>query len=95
MIAGLQATSQWYADAIDLMGKCFGDPSALIQGHMQRLIDIKPVASATNVRELRRMFDCIQVHMRGLEALDFGEESYEAMLYPVLLHTLPRELVLN
>ncbi|KAL1427917.1 hypothetical protein MTO96_003075 [Rhipicephalus appendiculatus] len=29
------------------------------------------------------------------EALGVGEESYEAMLYPVLLRALPRELVLN
>ncbi|KAH7942842.1 hypothetical protein HPB52_001913 [Rhipicephalus sanguineus] len=28
-------------------------------------------------------------------ALGVGEESYEAMLYPVLLRALPRELVLN
>ncbi|KAH6927684.1 hypothetical protein HPB50_007048 [Hyalomma asiaticum] len=62
---------------------------------MQGLIDISPVSSEKNVRDLRRMLDSVQVHMRGLKALGVGEESYEAILHPVLLRPLPRELVLG
>ncbi|KAH6938874.1 hypothetical protein HPB50_014108 [Hyalomma asiaticum] len=59
------------------------------------LIDLKPVTSARNVRELRRLFDDLQVHMRGLKALGVGEDSYNTMLYPVLLRALPQEMILN
>ncbi|KAH6924478.1 hypothetical protein HPB50_018883 [Hyalomma asiaticum] len=75
--SGLQATSQCYGDAIDILQKSFGDSSALIQDHMQGLIDISPVSSEKNVRDLRRMLDSVQVHMRDLKALGVGEESYE------------------
>ncbi|KAH6947372.1 hypothetical protein HPB50_018527 [Hyalomma asiaticum] len=58
-IAGLQATSQCYEDAIDILQKRFGDSSALIQDHMQGLIDINPVSSEKNVHDLRRMLDSV------------------------------------
>ncbi|KAH6944256.1 hypothetical protein HPB50_002386 [Hyalomma asiaticum] len=63
----------------------FGNPTALIQDHMQGLIDLKPVTSPRNVRELRRLYDDLQVHIRGLNALGVGEDSYNTMLYPMLL----------
>ncbi|KAH6943497.1 hypothetical protein HPB50_022149 [Hyalomma asiaticum] len=50
---------------------------ALIQD--QGLIDLKPATSATNVRELRRFFDDLRGHMRGLKALGIGEDSYNTM----------------
>ncbi|KAH6924445.1 hypothetical protein HPB50_017621 [Hyalomma asiaticum] len=74
-----------YGDAIDILQKSFGDSSALIQDHMQGLIDISPVSSEKNVRDLRRMLDSVQVHMRDLNALGVGEESYER---PPLRHLL-------
>ncbi|KAH6931412.1 hypothetical protein HPB50_024380 [Hyalomma asiaticum] len=94
-IAGLQATAECYADAIEILAQRFGNPTALIPHHMQGLIDLKPVTSARNVRELRRLFDDLQVHMRGLKALGVGEDSYKTMLYPLLLRALPQEMVLN
>ncbi|KAH6925638.1 hypothetical protein HPB50_008086 [Hyalomma asiaticum] len=94
-IAGLQATAECYADAIEILAQRFGNPTALIQDHMQGLIDLKPVTSAWKVRELRRLYDDLQVHMRGLKVLGVGEDSYNTMLYPVLLRALPQEMVLN
>ncbi|KAH6940848.1 hypothetical protein HPB50_009075 [Hyalomma asiaticum] len=56
-IAGLQATAECYAHAIEILAQRFGNPTALIRDHMQGLIDLRPVISARNVRELRRLFD--------------------------------------
>ncbi|KAH6942689.1 hypothetical protein HPB50_009248 [Hyalomma asiaticum] len=88
-IAGLQATAECYADDIEILASRFGHPTALTQDHMQGLIDLKPVTSARNVRELRWVHDDLQAHMRGLKALGVGEDSYNSMLYPVLLRVLP------
>ncbi|KAH6947221.1 hypothetical protein HPB50_017607 [Hyalomma asiaticum] len=86
--------AECYADAVDIF-TCFRNPTALIQDHMQGLIDLKPVTSARNIRELRQLYDEVQVHIRGLKALGVGEDSYNTMLYPVLLRVLPQEMVLN
>ncbi|KAK8773825.1 hypothetical protein V5799_011642 [Amblyomma americanum] len=69
--------------------------SALVQDHMQGLVDVKPVFSARNVRALRGLYDEIQVHMLGLKTLGIEDDGYQAMLYPVLLRALPKELILD
>ncbi|KAK8782725.1 hypothetical protein V5799_015934 [Amblyomma americanum] len=94
-IAGLQASGDCYSDAVDILRQRFGNPEALVQDHMQGLIDVKPVFSARNVRALRGLYDEIQVHMRGLKALGIEDDGYQAMLYPVLLRALPKELILD
>ncbi|KAK8773557.1 hypothetical protein V5799_011910 [Amblyomma americanum] len=94
-IAGLQASGDCYSDAVDILRQRFRNPEAFVQDHMQGLIDVKPVFSARNVRALRGLYDEIQVHMRGLKALDIEDDGYQAMLYPVLLRALPKELILD
>ncbi|KAH6945218.1 hypothetical protein HPB50_007568 [Hyalomma asiaticum] len=79
----------------DKIASCLGSMKSFGKNHMQGLIDLKPVTSARNVRELRRLYDDLQVHMRGLKALGVGEDSYNTTLYPVLLRALPQEIVLN
>ncbi|KAK8765528.1 hypothetical protein V5799_031863 [Amblyomma americanum] len=94
-IAGLQASGDCYSDAVDILRHRFGNPEALVQDHMQGLIDVKLVFSARNVRALRGLYDEIQVHMRGLKALGIEDDGYQAMLYSVLLRALPKELILD
>ncbi|KAK8772528.1 hypothetical protein V5799_024231 [Amblyomma americanum] len=93
-IAGLQASGDCYSDAVDILRQRFGNPEALVQDHMQGLIDVKPVFSARNVRALRGLYGEIHVHMRGLKALGIEDDGYQAMLYPVL-GALPKELILD
>ncbi|KAH6930733.1 hypothetical protein HPB50_017989 [Hyalomma asiaticum] len=56
-VAALQAAAECYADTIEILPQRFGNPTVLSQDHMQGLIDLKPVTSARNVRELRRHYD--------------------------------------
>ncbi|KAL3192771.1 hypothetical protein MRX96_058713 [Rhipicephalus microplus] len=44
-MAGLEAMAECYADAIDFLNQQLGNPMALIQDHMQELIDLKHVTS--------------------------------------------------
>ncbi|XP_077553123.1 uncharacterized protein LOC144167838 [Haemaphysalis longicornis] len=94
-IAGLQPTSECYDDAIDILQQRFGNQAALIQDHIDSLMNLTPVSSPRNVRALRRMYDNVQAHLRGLKALGVGEESYCAMLYLGLLRALPSDLSLD
>lgn len=82
-------------DAIDILTQWFPNPTALIQDYMLGLVDLNPVTSAQNVRDLQRLYDDLQVHIRGLKALSVGEDSYNTMLYPVLLRALPQEIIFS
>ncbi|XP_077548532.1 uncharacterized protein LOC144161808 [Haemaphysalis longicornis] len=88
-------TSECYDDAIDILQQRFGNQAALIQDHIDSLMNLTPVSSPRNVRALRRMYDNVQAHLRGLKALGVGEESYCAMLYLGLLRALPSDLSLD
>ncbi|XP_040064897.1 uncharacterized protein LOC120838860 [Ixodes scapularis] len=94
-IDGLQPTAECYADAIELLQRRFGNQEALIQDHMESLMDIQRVPPQRNVRILRRLYDSLQARIRGLKALGVSEESYCSMLYPVLLRALPREMTIE
>ncbi|XP_042147397.1 uncharacterized protein LOC120838395 [Ixodes scapularis] len=94
-IDGLQPTAGCYADAIDLLQRRFGNQEALIQDHMESLVDIQRVPPQRNVKILRRLYDSLQARVRGLKALGVSEESYCSMLYPVLLRALPREMTIE
>ncbi|XP_040079423.1 uncharacterized protein LOC120850811 [Ixodes scapularis] len=74
-IGGLHPTAECYADAIELLQQRFGKQETLIQNHMESLMDIQPVPPQRNTRALRRLYDTLQAHIRGLRALGVGEEQ--------------------
>ncbi|XP_042145699.1 uncharacterized protein LOC121835512 [Ixodes scapularis] len=94
-IAGLHPTAECYAHAIELLQQRFGNQAELIQDHMTGLMDIIQVPSSRSVRALRRVYDSVQAHIRGLRALGVTDQSYCAMLYPVLLRALPDDMRLE
>lgn len=55
-------TEECYKDAIALMKQQFRDQALLVQGDMQALLDLKPVASSSDVGLLRNLYDRVQVH---------------------------------
>ncbi|XP_065902524.1 uncharacterized protein [Dysidea avara] len=92
-IAGLPLTESNYDDAITLLTRKYGQPHKIVQAHMQALIEI---ASPTNsLSSLQLFYDTIEMHIRGLKALGTTEESYGAMLVPIILTRLPIDIRRN
>ncbi|KAH9383185.1 hypothetical protein HPB48_024011 [Haemaphysalis longicornis] len=83
------------ANGEDVRTQRFRNKAALIQDHIENLMNITPVSSTRNVRVLRRMYDYVLAHLRGLKALCVGEESYCSTLYLGLLSALPTDLSLD
>ena len=88
-IAGLPLTSANYDHAVSLLRERFGQSHKIISAHMQALLDIpKPVISLSSLRLFQ---DSVESHIRGLAALGKSEESYGALLVPIILGKLPAE----
>ncbi|XP_064480512.1 uncharacterized protein LOC135394016 [Ornithodoros turicata] len=94
-IAGLHLSAECYKDAVELLQQRYGTETAIIQDHMEALLNIRPVRLSEDVRELRKLYDRLQAHIRGLNVLGVSEDSYCSLLYPVLLRSLPRDIVLQ
>ncbi|KAH7981970.1 hypothetical protein HPB52_002322 [Rhipicephalus sanguineus] len=94
-IAGLSETVNCYCEALDILKKRFAKTDVIIQADMQRLIDMQPVRSFNNLRRLRCLYDMVQSQTRALITLGVSEDNYSAMLYPILLKSLPHDIVLD
>lgn len=94
-IRGLPPTSRCYEDAVLLLKKRFGNEDILVQTHMRKLLDLQPVRDADDVRGLRRLYDTIISHLRGLEALGQKRQTFGALLFPVVQRVLPKEILLD
>ena len=74
--------------------KRFGNKKQIIGKHMDALLSIESVTSPQNVRALRKLYDHLETHIRGLRLLGVESESYGSLLASVLLKKLPSELQL-
>ncbi|XP_049519544.1 uncharacterized protein LOC119446773 [Dermacentor silvarum] len=91
--AGLPTTEACYESAIDLLKQRFGDRSRIVQHHFRALREMQPVTSPLDTRELRRLYDGVQLNVRCLNVLEVPTSSFAAMLYDLLIQYLPQEIV--
>ena len=59
---------------------------------MDSLLKITSVSTSADVTKLRHMYDKIETHVRGLQALDVPTESYGSLLIPVLMSKIPEDI---
>lgn len=94
-ISGLPITDACYADAVEILKKQFGDSEVIVQDHLHTLINLKPVSSSSDVAELRKLYDKVQVHCRSMKALGTHPLTYCSMLHEIVLQSLPRDIILR
>ena len=91
-IAGLQTTEANYDEAIDKLTRRFGDHQVIVSGHHDALLHIPPVFSSRDIKELRNLYDKVEVHVRGLKSLKVPTASYGSLFIPVLLKKIPHDV---
>ncbi|XP_011410528.1 PREDICTED: uncharacterized protein LOC100633078 [Amphimedon queenslandica] len=91
-VAGLSLTSSNYQEAIDILKKRFGDESQIITKHMEAFTGLEAVTDNQNLSALRRLYDKVEIHVRGLRSLGIAHSAYGALLTPLLMRKLPQEL---
>lgn len=91
-IAGLPLTSDNYTAAIEFLTKRFGNRQVIISSNMDSLLKLAPLGNTSDVRKLRRNYDKIEAHVRGLQALDMPTETYGSLLVPVLMTKIPEDI---
>ncbi|XP_037574310.1 uncharacterized protein LOC119456551 [Dermacentor silvarum] len=80
-IAGLPATEACYESAIDLLMQRFGDRSRIVQHHFRALRELQPVTSPSSTRELRMLYDGVQLNVRCVNVLEVPTSSFAAILW--------------
>eukprot|EP00112_Aurelia_sp_Birch-Aquarium-sp1_P020996 Seg554.7 transcript_id=Seg554.7/GoldUCD/mRNA.D3Y31 product="hypothetical protein" protein_id=Seg554.7/GoldUCD/D3Y31 len=91
-IAAFQTTEANYASAIEVLQRRFGDEQVIVSGHHDALLNLPPLISSKNAKELRNLCDTVEVHVRGLQALNVPTSAYGSLLVPVLLSKIPEDV---
>ena len=91
-IAGLALTAPNYKEAVSILEKRFGNTQQIISRHMDLLLSLEPVSAVHQLRNLRRLYDSIETHVRSLKSLGVDSKTYGTLLASVLLNKLPQEL---
>ena len=91
-VAGLTLSEANYRHAIEILQRRFGNKQLIISKHMDTLMNMETITSDRNLKDLRRLYDHTESHVRSLRSLGIEAESYGALLSPVLLAKLPPDL---
>ena len=91
VIKGLALTEENYEIAIDILKQRYENTQVVTSAHIDEMLKL-PDCSGGKVHDLRKVYDKINVNVRGLEALGVKSEQYGSLLIPFVISKLPPEL---
>ena len=87
-VAGLKLSAGNYTEAIDTLKKIRKQAA----NHLPTYGHLESVASATNIKALRRLYDQVEFQVRSLKSLEVPLNSYGYLLSSLFVNWLPQEL---
>ena len=94
-ISGFSLSDDNFDACINLIKERFGRTDLVISSHMNKLLNLDPVKSSSNVKALRTLYDSCEINIRSLNSLGIVSESYGSLLGPIILKLLPDDLNLE
>ena len=94
-ISGLTLTSENYKNAVQLLRDRFANRQVHFSAYMEQLYKLKRVESMSNVHDLRKLYDKVELSIKNLISLGISSETYGAFLVPLLTDKLPASLRLS
>ncbi|XP_075534040.1 uncharacterized protein LOC142567746 [Dermacentor variabilis] len=89
-IEGLPISDRNYDIAVKTLIERFGKEDVIIEDHMSRLLDVRPVHDLRDIERLRSLYDEIRSGVRSLEALGVSSSTYGTLLLTVLRKSIPK-----
>jgi len=89
VILGFVQTAINYKEAMNLLEKRFVKPEITKNVQFNTIIKALTVFSEKSVKRIRELFDLIENHYHGLQALKVDEPSYSKLLVPVVMDKIP------
>ena len=93
-LEGLSLQAENYQSAVDILKARFGKKQSIINAHMDALLKLKEYPNDT-VDQLRKIYDSINVHVRGLDSMGMSSESYGNLLIPIIMSRMPKEITMQ
>lgn len=94
-ISGFSMSNENYDECLKLIKERFGRTDLVISSHMNKLLNLEPVKSSSNIKALRTLYDSCEINIRSLNSLGIVSDSYGSLLGPVILKLLPDDMNLE
>ena len=86
-IEGITLSHENYEVALKMLKERFGDEQILISAHMNKLLNLETTSNFIDIKELRSLYNNIEIQVRNLRGIGLEEKRYGPMLAPCLLYT--------
>ena len=70
VIEGLSKSGDCYSEAIKSLKACYDRPRLIHQIHVRMILEATPLRDGTD-KELHRLYDVVQQHLRALKAMEY------------------------
>ncbi|XP_037944433.1 uncharacterized protein LOC119677234 [Teleopsis dalmanni] len=94
-MTGFLPTERCYDDAIELLLEEYGDSDKIVDKYIQKLLNIRAINSASDVKSLKILYNEVRATMRTLSALCISPTQYNIMVHSILLKALPVSMRIN
>ena len=94
LIQGLPLTEDNYENTVEILKYRFGRKEQIISAHMEELLKLQNCPNE-NSTQLHQIYYKINIHVRGLDALDITSNQYGSLLMPVIMARIPSEIAVQ
>ena len=86
-ISGFSLTGENYKEAVRLLKERYGNKQVLISA----LLKLPVATSISETKKLRDIYDKLESHVRSLQNIGIGAETYGSFLSPVVMSKIPED----
>ena len=91
-IQGLPLTAENYKIAVNTLHDRFGKTEQVIAAHMDELLKLSACHSVDRIGHLTYIFDQLNIHVHGLEALGVNSQQHGSLVTPIIMSKVPAEI---
>ncbi|KRY44471.1 hypothetical protein T03_12759 [Trichinella britovi] len=89
---GLILNAVNYETALTIINEKYGYSQLLIEEHLKSLQNLLVITNQWDLKWLEKFVSDMEINIRGLETLKTPPVVYQAVLMPLILSRLPREI---
>ena len=92
-IKSVPTADEYYVRAVTYILQRYGNPERVVTGIFAKLIEMPKIFERYELHRLKENLDKFNNGITTLETMSISETQYASMIYPLLLRTIPDQLI--
>ena len=91
-VAGFELSDANYRTVVDILKGRFGQRQTILDSHIDALLLINALGRHSDITDVRKFYDTVEAHCRGLQGIGVDPKSYSTILVDIIQKKLPEEI---